>query len=243
MITLPIIAYHRSPLSQKFGTPRQPNLVAVPSQLEFVAPYDVADAFVGLDEFSHLWVLWQFHHNKPQDHFRPQVRPPRLGGNDKTGVFATRSMYRPSGLGLSVVKLEKIDHTANGHGTLIHISGADMIDGTPIVDIKPYLPYSDSLATATSPISTPLLKAVMFGDTAKADFEVLVQRGVLLGDELPIIANLIAQDPRVAYRQSEIGVMSVMRYGAVDVGFLMNEGGGLVVEKVWVVNELPCVDL
>ena len=107
--TLPIIGYHRSPLTQKFGTPRQPNLVAIKSHIEFLPPYGDPNAFVGIENYSHLWVLWQFHHNKPQDGFRPQVRPPRFGGNDKVGVFATRSMYRPSEVGLSVVGLDKVE--------------------------------------------------------------------------------------------------------------------------------------
>lgn len=234
MISLPIIAYHRSPLSQKFGTPRQPNLVAVPSQIEFVAPYDVADAFVGIEQYSHLWVVWHFHHNKPQDSFRPQVRPPRLGGNDKLGVFATRSMYRPSALGLSVVALRRVEIGKNGRNVVLHIVGADMIDGTPIIDVKPYLPYSDSIG-AISPMNTPMLKNVIVSDKAQMIFNEFCQMGIIMADELPIIENLIAQDPRVAYRQNEIGTMNIMRYGAIDVGFFMNEKGELVIDGASVV--------
>lgn len=140
----PMIGYHRAPLSQKFGAPRQPNLVALTSIIEMIAPYDSPAAFAGLDAFSHIWISWQFHHNytnkdthigKGGTGFRAQVRPPRLGGNQKIGVFASRSMYRPSALGLSVVKLESIE-VCDGRVLLI-ISGADMIDGTPIIDIKP----------------------------------------------------------------------------------------------------------
>ena len=109
----PVIGYHRAPLSQKFGAPRQPNLVALTSVIEMLAPYDTPAAFDSLHKFSHIWVSWQFHHNyryknnnETSSDFRAQVRPPRLGGNQKIGVFASRSMYRPSGLGLSVVTLE-----------------------------------------------------------------------------------------------------------------------------------------
>ncbi len=159
--TAPIIGTHHAALSQKFGAPRQPNLVALTSVIEMHAPYDTPLAFAGLDDFSHIWVSWQFHHNfinkasqltqstSASEHdFRAQVRPPRLGGNQKIGVFASRSMYRPSGLGLSVVKLEQIK-IVQGR-VLLMISGADMIDGTPIIDIKPYVAYSDALIMADS---------------------------------------------------------------------------------------------
>lgn len=143
MITFPIIGYHHSPLTQKFGIPRQPNLVQVSSHIEFVPPYDNVAAFEGIENYSHLWIIWQFHHNRPQANFRPQVRPPRFGGNAKMGVFATRSMYRPSPLGLSVVRLERLE--VINHKVRLYIIGADMADGTPIFDIKPYLAFSDSI--------------------------------------------------------------------------------------------------
>ena len=131
--------------------------------------YDTPAAFEGLEDFSHIWVSWQFHHNyrdknnqQANNGFRPQVRPPRLGGNQKIGVFASRSMYRPSELGLSVVKLERIE-IVQGRVLLI-IKGADMIDGTPIIDIKPYVAYSDVLLDAKSgfaPIAPTLLDVVI----------------------------------------------------------------------------------
>ena len=166
---VPIIGYHRAPLSQKFGAPRQPNLVALTSAIEMLAPYDTPAAFEGLEDFSHIWVSWQFHHNyrhkdnnQANNGFRAQVRPPRLGGNQKIGVFASRSMYRPSALGLSVVKLERME-IVQGRVLLV-IEGADMIDGTPIIDIKPYVAYSDVLLDAKSgfaPIAPVLLDVVM----------------------------------------------------------------------------------
>lgn len=225
-----VIAYHRSVLSQKFGVPRQPNLVALPSKLEFVAPFDTLDAFLGLEDYSHLWVLWQFHQNKPQSTFRPQVRPPRLGGNDKIGVFATRSMYRPNAIGLSVVALQSISHY-QGNQVCLNITGADMTDGTPILDIKPYLPYSDSLQ-AVSPNTKPTTKTVLVGKHAQAQIE----QGILCKQELHLIKQLIAQDPRVAYRQHEIGVMNVMRYDKLDIHFFMNDQQALVIDTFTILS-------
>lgn len=179
----PMIGYHRAPLSQKFGAPRQPNLVALTSIIEMIAPYDSPAAFAGLDAFSHIWISWQFHHNytnkdthigKGSTGFRAQVRPPRLGGNQKIGVFASRSMYRPSALGLSVVKLESIE-VCDGRVLLI-ISGADMIDGTPIIDIKPYVAYSDALSNAKSGFAptAPDLLEIIITESAYEQFMTLV---------------------------------------------------------------------
>ena len=182
----PMIGYHRAPLSQKFGAPRQPNLVALTSIIEVIAPYDSPAAFAGLDAFSHIWISWQFHHNytnkdshigKSGTDFRAQVRPPRLGGNQKIGVFASRSMYRPSALGLSVVKLESIE-VVEGRVLLI-ISGADMIDGTPIIDIKPYVAYSDALSNAKSGFAptAPDLLEIIITESAYEQFMTLVDAG------------------------------------------------------------------
>ena len=182
----PMIGYHRAPLSQKFGAPRQPNLVALTSIIEMIAPYDSPAAFAGLDAFSHIWISWQFHHNytnkdshigKSGTDFRAQVRPPRLGGNQKIGVFASRSMYRPSALGLSVVKLESIE-VCDGRVLLI-ISGADMIDGTPIIDIKPYVAYSDALSNAKSGFAptAPDLLEIIITESAYEQFMTLVDAG------------------------------------------------------------------
>ncbi|WP_201558045.1 tRNA (N6-threonylcarbamoyladenosine(37)-N6)-methyltransferase TrmO [Psychrobacter sp. 72-O-c] len=259
----PIIGYHRAPLSQKFGAPRQPNLVALSSVIEMVAPYDTPAAFVGLEAFSHIWISWQFHHNyltksnhvntaKPSDesdghrNFRAQVRPPRLGGNQKIGVFASRSMYRPSALGLSVVKLERIE-VVEGR-VLLMISGADMIDGTPIIDIKPYVAYSDAHINAESgfaPIA-PAALTITITELAREQFgEVVCEEGIsagqstesnskkhttvaavidniqqqLIDSDIEPIKALIAQDPRPAYRRGELHSIFIMRYKSVDVSF------------------------
>lgn len=269
----PIIGYHRAPLSQKFGAPRQPNLVALTSIIEMRAPYDTPAAFIGLDEFSHIWISWQFHHNhinknngvnKTDSSFRPQVRPPRLGGNQKIGVFASRSMYRPSALGLSVVKLERVE-VVEGR-VLLMIRGADMIDDTPIIDIKPYVAYSDAIAHAESGFAptAPILLQVTITESAYEQFMLLVHEGQsdksgyrnsknkesatvaaliqkiqhqLLVSDIDAIKALIAQDPRPAYRRHETKAPFVMRYKSVDVSFQLLESGQLQI------NDIVGVDL
>ncbi len=268
----PVIGYHRAPLSQKFGAPRQPNLVALTSVIEMLAPYDTPAAFDGLDKFSHIWVSWQFHHNyryknnnKTSSGFRAQVRPPRLGGNQKIGVFASRSMYRPSGLGLSVVKLEQVKITQGR--VLLIIKGADMIDGTPIIDIKPYVAYSDALTQTKNGFAptAPELLNVTVTDAANEQFMMLVSAGEpsdannndtsikdantgsnsatvastihriqnqLVASDMSIIKELIAQDPRPAYRRTEIATPFVMRYKSVDVSFQLIESGQLQITAV-----------
>ncbi|ABE75313.1 tRNA (N6-threonylcarbamoyladenosine(37)-N6)-methyltransferase TrmO [Psychrobacter cryohalolentis] len=263
----PIIGYHRAPLSQKFGAPRQPNLVALTSVIEMIAPYDTPAAFIGLEDFSYIWVSWQFHHNylykdkqanKADSSFRAQVRPPRLGGNQKIGVFASRSMYRPSALGLSVVKLEAIE-IVEGRVLLI-ISGADMIDGTPIIDIKPYVAYSDALPDAQSGFapSAPHLLEVTVTKVAYEQFVQIIdnqhihneaekiahnekatvksvihkmQKQLLMPD-LDNIKALIAQDPRPAYRQKEVNTSFIMRYKSVDVSFQLIGSGELQITDI-----------
>ncbi|OAV36154.1 tRNA (N6-threonylcarbamoyladenosine(37)-N6)-methyltransferase TrmO [Moraxella catarrhalis] len=231
MITFPIIGYHHSPLTQKFGIPRQPNLVQVSSHIEFVPPYDNMAAFEGIENYSHLWIIWQFHHNRPQANFRPQVRPPRFGGNAKMGVFATRSMYRPSPLGLSVVRLERLE--VINHKVRLYIIGADMADGTPIFDIKPYLAFSDSITDAISQqIDTPSMRKTAIDTKAKQVFDGLIRQGVLEDADVQIIQGLIAQDPRPAYRQDEVDTIFALRYDGVDVDFLMDETGVLTIVGV-----------
>ncbi|MEL0619032.1 tRNA (N6-threonylcarbamoyladenosine(37)-N6)-methyltransferase TrmO [Psychrobacter proteolyticus] len=268
----PVIGYHRAPLSQKFGAPRQPNLVALTSVIEMLAPYDTPAAFDGLDKFSHIWVSWQFHYNyryknnnETSTSFRAQVRPPRLGGNQKIGVFASRSMYRPSGLGLSVVKLEQVK-IVQGRVLLI-IEGAEMIDGTPIIDIKPYVAYSDALIQTENGFAptAPELLTVTVTDAANEQFMMLVSAGQpsdvnnndtsikdantgsnstavastihriqnqLVASDMSIIKELIAQDPRPAYRRTEIATPFIMRYKSADVSFQLIESGQLQIIAV-----------
>lgn len=182
------VAHIRSPFAEKFGVPRQGNLAPhVISEIVFEPGFRCEDCVRGLEQFSHLWLIWQFHCNGSTWH--PTVRPPRLGGNTRLGVFATRSPFRPNGLGLSVVKLVSVEP-----GPVLRVSGADMVDGTPIFDIKPYVPYSDAIPDA----------AAGFTETPWEPLE------VRLPDKMPAAATpdwvaalqeTLMQDPRPAYQQ------------------------------------------
>lgn len=258
-LTIPIIGYHRSPLSQKFGIPRQPNLVDIVSHIEMVAPFNSPDAFDGIEGFSHLWITWQTHQNHQSEAnqslvnsnpstFKAKVRPPRLGGNSRLGVFATRSTYRPSQLGLSVVSLVGVEKTQRG--MIIQIKGADMVDGTPIIDIKPYIAYSDALPEAVSGFAAnkPDVKKVSVSEAAQHQFEQLIIKqevknslskecffNSLSVQDIEIICQLIAQDPRPAYRQQELGRVFVMRYKNCDIGFEMLDDHSL---EIVAINEV-----
>ena len=142
-ITMHPIATMKSDFPTKFGIPRQSGLAeSLQSTIVFEPEYRNAEALRGIEEFSHLWIIWQFSEAVRSD-WTPTVRPPRLGGNTRMGVFATRSPFRPNNLGLSSVRLLGVEHTEK-YGTVLHVGGADLMDGTPIFDIKPYIPYSDA---------------------------------------------------------------------------------------------------
>lgn len=233
-LNIPIIGIHHSPLTQKFGTPRQPNLVAIKSHITLFTPFDDQSAFDGIEHYSHLWLIWQFHHNKHQTNpnkssFRSQVRPPRFGGNQKVGVFATRSMYRPAELGLSVVQLDYVQYN-NNKVIALHILGADLIDGTPIIDIKPYLPYSDHIANAKSIATVPTPKNVLISPNCLTVITQLFDKPTL-----DTICQLIAQDPRPAYRQTQSNTRFAMRYGNVDICFY-DTGQALVIDGAYVLT-------
>ena len=142
------IAHIYTDFKTKFGLPRQSGLVEeITGKIVFQKEYSIAEAFKGLEDFSHIWLLWEFSEAKKET-WKPTVRPPLLGGNKRMGVFATRSPFRPNSIGLSCVKLEKIDYDKT-LGTVLYVSGCDLMNGTPIYDIKPYLPYCDSKLDAT----------------------------------------------------------------------------------------------
>lgn len=191
----PIGVIH-TPYGQKFAVPRQPGLAAaVACEIELLPPYCDPQACIGLEGFSHIHVIFIF--DKVEvDKFRPMIRPPRLGGNQKVGLFASRSPFRPSRLGLSVLKLEKVENR-NGK-TVLHVLGADMVDGTPILDIKPYIPFVDALPDAVGgfALEPPKLKQVAF--TSEAD--ALITKLKL--DKTSLI-DILAQDPRPAYKGTE----------------------------------------
>ena len=223
-VKMPIIGYMKSPYREKFGIPRQPNLVQVESYIEMLAPYNDVLAFEGIEAFSHLWLLWQFHDNKNPEktQFRPQVRPPRLGGNKKIGVFATRSMYRPSPIGLSVVKLKYVKK--EGKSVRVYVTGSDLLDGTPIVDIKPYIHYSDAVINAESGYAQdePKRKSVIWSNRAIEQKQQLLTSGKLSVQTLQELEAILSLDPRPAYQDDEARVYK-MKFAAVDIAFTVGE--------------------
>lgn len=181
------IAYIRSPYAEKFGVPRQGNLAPhVVSEIVFEAPFRSEDCIRGLESFSHLWLIWKFHHNREEWH--PTVRPPRLGGNTRLGVFATRSPFRPNGLGLSVVKLLSVEE-----GPVLRVSGADMVDGTPIYDIKPYVPYADSIPDAAEGFTA------VPRSTLRVEWQ--TPKPHQPTEWVMALEETLSQDPRPAYQQ------------------------------------------
>ncbi len=206
-VNIQIIARMHSDFATKFGIPRQSGLVeeltsTIVFEPEFRNPY----ALRGIEDFSHLWLIWQFSEAVRQQ-WSPTVRPPRLGGNTRLGVFATRSPFRPNNLGLSSVKLLGVEHT-KAFGTVLHVGGADLMDGTPIFDIKPYIPYGDSHPEATGG----------FTDTA-GDFLLQVEFPQVLLDKLPsnkqaAAVAVLTHDPRPSYQRKPDRI-----YGLTFAGF------------------------
>ena len=191
----------RSPYKEKFAIPRQPGLVkSARARLELLPPYDQPDVLRGIEQFSHLWLSFVFHQTMAQG-WHPTVRPPRLGGNERVGVFATRSTFRPNPLGLSVVELHGVGRE---RGKLwLELGAVDLLDGTPIVDIKPYIPYADSLPDARGGFApdapTPPL-AVRFS----AEAEQQLQPWLKAHPELrQLVSEVLAQDPRPAYKKGK----------------------------------------
>lgn len=213
------IGYAESPYGEKFAVPRQPGLAPhARCVLRFVRPFDDPAAFRGLEGFSHVIVLFVFDRAEFSG-FKPTVRPPRLGGNTRMGVFATRSPFRPSRIGMSVVRLERI-LCENGAAAL-EISGADLVDGTPIVDIKPYIPFADSIPDARGGFAEipPELHEVIFTDRAREDLSCLSEEQ-RLG-----IEEALAQDPRPAYKgDDEPGRVYGVRLYGLDVHFRVADG-------------------
>lgn len=212
--------------------PRQPGLVPqIKGQVEILSPYDREEAFTELSGYSHIWILSVFH-LAMREHWQPTVRPPRLGGNERVGVFASRSPYRPNPVGMSLCALHDI---ARRQGRLLlSISGCDLVDGTPVLDIKPYLPYSDCVAEAragfTDTVPRELLK-VSWSATAQQQ---LSQLSHLYPDLQELARVLIAQDPRPAYQRDAGKHEYGMRLYDCNVRFVVcdNEATIVSVEKV-----------
>ncbi len=199
---LEVIARVEAPYKEKFGIPRQPNLAeAAISHLVFESKFNSIDFIKGIEQHSHIWLLFLFHENLSQG-YKAQVRPPRLGGNSKLGVFATRATFRPNGIGMSAVKLlgnEVIDEQL-----VLKVQGADLLDGTPIVDIKPYIPYSDCLPQAESELAQEQEEhqlEVTFSSKANIQLAEFKSGKYELLAEL--IEQVLQQDPRPAYKKNK----------------------------------------
>ena len=189
-LTLEPVAHYRGSFGSKFGIPRQSSLVgSLRGKIVFTDKYRVPEALRGLEGFSHIWLLWGFSANKPaKGEWQPTVRPPRLGGNTAMGVWATRSPYRPNPIGLSCVEIEEIS------GTEIVVRGADLMDGTPIYDIKPYIRYADSFPDAVSGFAA---------DAPGSVLEVVIPENIPLDSrQRTALEEVLSMDPRPAYQDS-----------------------------------------
>lgn len=214
-VNIQIIARMRSDFSTKFGIPRQSGLVEeLRSTIVFEPEFRNPDALRGIEGYSHLWLIWQFSEAVRQG-WSPTVRPPRLGGNTRMGVFATRSPFRPNSLGLSSVRLIGVEQTPD-LGTVLHVAGADLMDGTPIFDIKPYIPYGDCHPEATGG----------FTDTAgdfllQVDFPPVLL-ALLPEDKQAAAIGVLSHDPRPSYQRSPDRVYG-LTFGGVDIRFIVIE--------------------
>lgn len=210
-----VIAVMHSDFPTKFGIPRQSGLAeALQSTIVFEPAYRNPEALRGIEGFSHLWILWQFSQAVRQD-WSPTVRPPRLGGNTRMGVFATRAPFRPNAIGLSCVRLLSVEHTQD-MGTVLHIGGADLMDGTPILDIKPYIPYCDAHPEAMGGFTQDA------GDyLLEVDFpENLKQR--LPAEKQEAICQVLSHDPRPSYQKDSDRVYG-LSFAGHDIRFTVKD--------------------
>lgn len=210
------IAFFRSPLTSKFGIPRQSGLAAtLPGRIVFTPEYRHEEAVRGLDGFDYLWIIWEFSASSHQS-AALTVRPPRLGGNERVGVFASRSPFRPNNLGLSCVRINKVE--LGGHdGPVIHVLGADLMDGTPIYDLKPYVAYADA---------HPDARSGFVDQRAWQPLQVVVDDTVarlFAPDELLALQEVLAQDPRPRYHDDPERVYG-MPFAGRDVKFRVADG-------------------
>ena len=217
-----VIAHIRTDFSSKFGIPRQSGLInELEATIVFEPEYRNPDALRGIEEYSHLWLLWQFSECAEKE-WTPTVRPPRLGGNKRMGVFATRSPFRPNSIGLSSVKLLGVEQTEN-EGFVLKVSGADLLDGTPIFDIKPYLPYVDSHPEASNGFALEEK-----GGQLTVGFPNELLKMIPDGKREALIA-VLAQDPRPGYQDIPERVYG-LEFAGFDVRFTVNNNKLNVVE-------------
>lgn len=212
------IAYIRTDFPEKFGIPRQSGLAAeLQARIVFEPQYRNRDALRGLEEFSHIWLLWEFSANRHHSNWQPTVRPPRLGGNRQMGVFATRSPYRPNPLGLSCVCLESIDYEC-ADGPVIYVKGADLMDGTPIYDIKPYIKYADSRPDAVCGYVDSLQERSLQVVLPEAVSEKMIDRS-----RLAALVEVLGLDPRPSYHDDPERVYG-LSFAGQNVKFRVCDG-------------------
>ena len=216
-ISFKVVARIRSDFPDKFGIPRQSGLLKnLRSTIVFEPEFRIADALRGLEGFSHLWLLWIFSENV-RDTWKPTVRPPRLGGNTRLGVFATRSSFRPNPIAMSCVKIEKINLTGEGAPS-IEVSGADLMDGTPIVDIKPYLPYADSVPEAAGGFAEAVRFNKLEVSFADGVFAPGSDAAAFPEQKKAALIELLSEDPRPAYQRSADRIYGI-RFAGFEIKF------------------------
>lgn len=223
------IAHIATPFKQKFAIPRQPGLAQALGKITFAPGYDDSNMLKGLEGFSHIWLLFMFHKTVDRG-WKSTVKAPRLGGNDTMGVLATRSTHRPNGIGMSVVKNGGVV-TENGKSHLI-VEGVDLLDGTPVIDIKPYLPYADSILHAHDKLDelNPIPnRTVHFDKNVEA---ILEKYSAVYTDLVPLIVNVLSQDPRPAYKHKQDNDTKLYKVALyeLDIGFGVSNGDIIVTE-------------
>ena len=216
------IAHIETDFPDKFGIPRQSGLVeALRARVVFEPEYRNPDAVRGLEDFSHIWLIWQFSRSV-REGWSPTVRPPRLGGNKRLGVFATRSPFRPNALGLSAVRLETVE-LDTALGPVLRVAGADLMDGTPIYDIKPYVPYADARPEAAGGFADQVERRTLAVDCPPALLEQVPE------EKRRALLAVLAQDPRPPYQEDPDRIYG-MAFAGLDVRFTVMGEGLRVVE-------------
>lgn len=224
--TIKIIAHIHTEFNTKFGVPRQSGIIdSLRGRIVFEPEYRVADALRGIEGFSHLWLIWQFSEAR-RDSWSPTVRPPRLGGNTRMGVFATRSPFRPNAIGLSSVRLIDVDYTSPDAPAII-VAGADLMNGTPIIDIKPYLPYTDSHPDATGGFTDAHPQEREMLDVVIPDH--LATR--LDARSLAALRSTLARDPRPRYQDDNSRIYG-MSFAHHEIKFTVSDHTATVVEII-----------
>ncbi len=235
LFTFSTIGILRSCYKEKFGVPRQPRLVTEAlSELVLSPPYNNLDALREIESFSHIWLIFIFNQTQQRE-WKPLIRPPRLGGNQRIGVFASRSMFRPNPVGMSAVELVRINHNKDKVSLLLR--GCDLVDGTPIVDIKPYIPYADSIPEARAGFATnsPLAQfkvgftALAMQQCQQIGVELSQQENSVGVDLQKLIVQILQLDPRPSYQQQVSDRVYAMRLYDFDLKWKYKEGDGILV--------------